>query len=119
MSGTDVLSPTAIPFERNFDAPYGELVEVAPNIRRLLAKNPSPFTFKGTGVFVVGRGRIAVIDPGPDDPKHIEALRHALRRETVTHILITHTHRDHSPAAKFLKRWTGAKTYGFGPHGSE
>ena len=60
---------------------------------------------------------VAVIDPGPDDPEHLEGLRAALRNETVTHILVTHTHRDHSPAARALKEWTGAKTYGFGPHG--
>jgi glyoxylase-like metal-dependent hydrolase (beta-lactamase superfamily II) len=118
MSQQEGGAPNEIPFERNFAAPYGELIEVAPNLRRLLTNNPSPFTFKGTGVYVVGRGRVAVIDPGPDDPKHLEALRRALAGETVTHILVTHTHRDHSPAAKFLKRWTGAKTYGFGPHGS-
>ncbi|HYM18643.1 MAG TPA: MBL fold metallo-hydrolase [Micropepsaceae bacterium] len=108
----------AISFDRNFDAPYEQLTEVAANVRHLLAHNPSPFTFKGTGVYVVGRGRVAVIDPGPDDSQHLESLRRALGQETVTHILITHTHRDHSPAAKVLKAWTGAKTYGFGPHGS-
>jgi len=70
-------------------------------------------------VFVVGEGEVAVIDPGPDDPSHLAALRAALAGETVTHILVTHTHRDHSPAAAALKLWTGAKTYGFGPHGGE
>src|SRR4030081_854361 len=108
----------AIPFERDFDAPYEEPVEVSPLIRRLLAANPSPFTFKGTGVTIIGKGKVAVIDPGPDDPEHLAALRAALEGETVTHILITHPHRDHSPAAKPLKAWTGARTYGFGPHGS-
>ena len=106
----------AIAFDRSFDAPYETLVRVAPGIRRLLAKNPGPFTFKGTGVAVLGEKRIAVIDPGPDDPAHLAALREALKHETVTHIFITHTHRDHSPAARALKEWTGAKTYGFGPH---
>ena len=105
-------------FERNFEAPYDRLVPVAPGIRRLLARNPGPFTFKGTGVLVLGKGNVTVIDPGPDDPGHLGALRAALEGETVTHILITHTHRDHSPAAHALKEWTGAKTYGFGPHGS-
>jgi glyoxylase-like metal-dependent hydrolase (beta-lactamase superfamily II) len=108
----------SIPFDRNFDAPYERLVEVAPRIRRLLTNNPGPFTFKGTGVAVIGRGKVAVIDPGPDDPAHLDALRDALQGETVTHILVTHTHRDHSPAARALKAWTGAPTYGFGPHGS-
>ena len=108
----------SIPFNRNFDAPYERLVEVAPRIRRLLTDNPGPFTFKGTSVAVVGRGNVAVIDPGPDDPAHLDALRRALQGETVTHILVTHTHRDHSPAARALKAWTGAPTYGFGPHGA-
>ena len=108
----------SIPFDRNFDAPYERLIEVAPRIRRLLAHNPGPFTFTGTNVSVIGEGRVAVIDPGPDDPAHLEALKHALKDETVTHILVTHTHRDHSPAARALKQWTGAPTYGFGPHGA-
>ena len=108
----------SIPFDRNFDAPYEQLIEVAPGIRRLLTRNPGPFTFKGTSVAVVGRGNVAVIDPGPDDPAHLDALREALKGETVTHILVTHTHRDHSPAARALKAWTGARVYGFGPHGA-
>jgi glyoxylase-like metal-dependent hydrolase (beta-lactamase superfamily II) len=108
----------AIPFEREFDAPYEQPVPVSPLIRRLLARNPGPFTFKGTGVAIIGKGEVAVIDPGPDDPDHLAALRAALEGKTVTHILVTHTHRDHSPAAKPLKAWTGAPTYGFGPHGS-
>jgi glyoxylase-like metal-dependent hydrolase (beta-lactamase superfamily II) len=107
----------ALVFERNFEAPYETLIGVAPRIRRLLARNPGPFTYKGTGVTVVGQGQVAVIDPGPDDPLHLAALRAALDGETVTHIFVTHTHRDHSPAAQLLKLWTGARTYGFGPHG--
>ncbi len=106
----------ALVFDRSFDAPYERLFRVSPRIRRLLAHNPSPFTFKGTGVAVIGEGEVAVIDPGPDDPTHLAALKESLRHETVTHILVTHTHRDHSPAARALKDWTGAKTYGFGPH---
>jgi glyoxylase-like metal-dependent hydrolase (beta-lactamase superfamily II) len=108
--------PAPIPFDRSFDAPYETLERVAPRIRRLLAHNPSPFTFKGTGVYVVGDRDVAVIDPGPDDAEHLTALKRALDGLTVTHILITHTHADHSPAARALKEWTGAKTYGFGPH---
>ena len=108
----------AIPFERDFTAPYDSVVSVAPRIRRLLARNPGPFTFRGTGVTIVGQGHVVVIDPGPDDPHHLAVLRDALKNETVTHILVTHTHRDHSPASRALEQWTGAKTYGFGPHGS-
>ena len=107
-----------IPFDTNFSAPYEQLVPVSPRIRRLLTRNPGPFTFKGTSVAVIGRGRVVVVDPGPDDPEHLAALRAALDGETVTHILVTHTHRDHSPAARALKQWTGAPTYGFGPHGA-
>jgi len=107
----------AISFDRSFDAPYERPVRASPRIRRMLAHNPSPFTFRGTSVAIVGEGNVAVIDPGPDDPEHLAALRAALAGETVTHILVTHTHRDHSPAARALKEWTGAPAYGFGPHG--
>ena len=108
----------AIPFERDFDAPYGPAVQVSPLIGRVLAPNPGPFTFKGTGVYIVGERDVAVIDPGPDVPAHVEALRRALAGKRVTHILVTHTHSDHSPAAQPLKEWSGAKTYAFGPHGA-
>ncbi|HUJ48130.1 MAG TPA: MBL fold metallo-hydrolase [Rhizomicrobium sp.] len=112
----------AIPFERNFDVPYGEVIQLSPMVSRLLAPNPSPFTFKGTGVYFVGASEgatdIAVIDPGPLLPEHLNALRRAIEGKRVSHILVTHTHADHSPAAAPLKEWTGAKTYGFGPHGS-
>lgn len=107
---------TVIPFDRTFDAPCGEAVAVSPRIRRVLAPNPGPFTFKGTSTAILGRGNVVVIDPGPDDPRHLANLRAALANDTVTHILVTHTHRDHSPAAGALKAWSGAKTYGFGPH---
>ena len=73
----------AIPFEREFDAPYERPVQVSPLIRRLLARNPSPFTFKGTGVAIIGKGEVAVVDPGPDDPEHLAALRAALEGKTV------------------------------------
>jgi glyoxylase-like metal-dependent hydrolase (beta-lactamase superfamily II) len=112
----------AIPFDRSFDAPYGEIQRLSPMVSRLLAHNPSPFTFKGTGVYIVGANEdardVAVIDPGPLLSEHLGALKRALEGKTVTHILVTHTHSDHSPAARPLKQWTGAKTYGFGPHGS-
>ena len=108
--------PTAIPYRRDLTFAYGRADSVAPLVRRVIARNPSAFTFHGTGTYIVGRGRVAVIDPGPDDAPHVEALRAALAGETVTHILITHTHRDHSPAAAALKALTGAPTQGFGPH---
>jgi glyoxylase-like metal-dependent hydrolase (beta-lactamase superfamily II) len=102
--------------DRNFHAPYGKCLSVAPKIARLLAPNPGPFTFKGTGVYIVGDHDVAVIDPGPDLPPHIEALQRALEGKCVTHILITHTHRDHSPAAAALKSFCGARTYAYAPH---
>lgn len=111
----------AIPFDRSFDAPYEEAQRVSPMISRLLARNPSPFTFKGTGVYIIGAdsGRdVAVIDPGPLLDEHVAALKRALDGKRLTHILVTHTHSDHSPAAEPLKQWSGAPTYGFGPHGS-
>jgi glyoxylase-like metal-dependent hydrolase (beta-lactamase superfamily II) len=108
----------AIPFIREFNAPYEDEVRVSPLITRVLAENPGPFTFKGTGVYIVGDEDVAVIDPGPDFLEHVEALKRALKDRRVTHILVTHTHTDHSPAAKYVKEWSGAKTYAFGPHGS-
>lgn len=100
----------------NFDAPYGLAIAVSPLIRRLLAPNPGPFTFRGTSAAIIGDGNVAVIDPGPDDPRHLEDLRRVLEGSSLSHILVTHTHRDHSPAARFLKQWTGAPICGFGPH---
>ena len=108
--------PVEIPFRRDFAFEYGRLEPVAPMIRRIVARNPSPFTFKGTGTYVVGNGDVAVIDPGPDIAEHVDALVAGLSSERVTHILITHTHRDHSPAARALQTASGAPTYGFGPH---
>src|SRR6202035_2417108 len=105
-----------IPYRREIAFEYGRLERVAPGIRRIVARNPGPFTFKGTGTYVVGDGEVAVIDPGPELEEHIAALVASLAEEHVTHILVTHTHRDHSPAAKALKAATGAPTYGFGPH---
>jgi glyoxylase-like metal-dependent hydrolase (beta-lactamase superfamily II) len=107
-----------IPFDRAFNAPYEENVRVSPLIGRVLTDNPGPFTFKGTGVYIVGGKDVAVIDPGPLVPSHVDALKRALDGRRISHILVTHTHSDHSPAAQPLKEWSGAKTYAFGPHGS-
>jgi glyoxylase-like metal-dependent hydrolase (beta-lactamase superfamily II) len=108
----------AVPFSRDFAVDYGQVDQVSPLIRRVVAENPGRFTFTGTGTYIVGHGKVAVIDPGPVLPAHLEALQRALDGETVTHILITHTHGDHSPGAAPLKAATGAPTYGFGPHPS-
>ncbi len=105
-----------IEFDRTFDVKPDEIAEVAPGVRRVVADNPSPFTFKGTNTYIVGKGTVAIIDPGPADPRHIDAILAALRGESVAQILVTHTHRDHSPAAAAIAKATGAKTFGEGPH---
>lgn len=94
------------------EAPYGRVETVSPLVRRVLARNPSPFTYTGTGTYIVGTGTVAIIDPGPDDAEHIAALLDAVAGETVSHIVITHTHRDHSPAAPAVKAATGAIVVG-------
>jgi glyoxylase-like metal-dependent hydrolase (beta-lactamase superfamily II) len=91
-------------------------VAVAPGVRRLTAPNPGPFTAAGTNTYIVGSGRVAIIDPGPDIPAHVDALLVALTGETVSHILVTHTHRDHSGAVSALKARTGAAVLSGGPH---
>jgi glyoxylase-like metal-dependent hydrolase (beta-lactamase superfamily II) len=107
-----------IPFNRTLRLGPGVIDDVAPGVRRILVDNPGPFTFKGTLSYIIGRGRVAIIDPGPVDARHTAALLAAVRGETVTHIIITHTHRDHSPGAAPLKEMTGALTVGEGPHRS-
>jgi glyoxylase-like metal-dependent hydrolase (beta-lactamase superfamily II) len=89
---------------------------VSPLVRRLIANNGGPYTFTGTCSYVVGSGSVAVIDPGPDDPRHIETLLGALAGETIAHILVTHTHRDHSPGAALLQAATGAPVIGCAPY---
>jgi glyoxylase-like metal-dependent hydrolase (beta-lactamase superfamily II) len=108
---------SSLDFDQSLRAVYGRAQRLSPKVERLLANNPSPFTFRGTGVYLVGDDRhVAVIDPGPDDPAHIASLLAAIGSRKVGHILVTHTHRDHSPAAAALKKATGAKTYAYGPH---
>ena len=105
-----------IPYDKSFDLPPDTVEQVALGVRRILCNNPGPFTFKGTVSYIVGQGRVAIIDPGPVDEPHIAALLDAVRGETVTHIIVTHTHRDHSPAAARIKAATGAPTFAEGPH---
>ena len=107
----------AIPFVSAMDFTYGEVAEVVPGIRRIVARNPSPFTLHGTGTYIVGRGRVAVIDPGPALPAHIDAILRATAGETISHVLVTHCHRDHSPGCGLLAEHVDAETYAFGPHG--
>lgn len=96
---------------------YGVVDQLSANIRRVICNNPGPFTFTGTGTYLVGRGSVAVIDPGPDDPAHIDALLHATRGEEITHILVTHTHVDHSPGCALLQPHCDAPTYAYAAHG--
>jgi glyoxylase-like metal-dependent hydrolase (beta-lactamase superfamily II) len=105
-----------IPYNKSFDLVPGRAAEVAPGVRALVANNPGPFTFKGTVSYIIGRGKVAIVDPGPEDDTHIAALLDAVRGETVTDIFVTHTHRDHSPAVPKIKAATGAKVYAEGPH---
>ncbi len=98
------------------DAPYGVAEQVSPLIRRVIADNPSKFTYRGTGTYIVGHGRVAVIDPGPILESHRLALEQALVGEQVEGILVTHCHSDHSPLAQWLREHTGAPTFAIGPH---
>ncbi|MDD9729495.1 MBL fold metallo-hydrolase [Mameliella sp. AT18] len=100
----------------DFQPRTGIAETLAPGLRRVLAPNPSPMTFRGTNTYLLGTGGIAVIDPGPDDPTHLQALLDALTPgQEITHILVTHAHLDHSPLARDLSRRTGAPVLGFGP----
>ncbi|MFP4520151.1 MAG: MBL fold metallo-hydrolase [Oceanicaulis sp.] len=105
----------SIPFVRDFDFEYGRCDRLSPLVRRVVAPNPGPFTFTGTGVFIVGNKTVAVIDPGPADPAHEAALDAALEGETVSHVLVTHHHLDHSPLAHRLARKHGARVHGMSP----
>ena len=101
-----------IPYVREIDFEYGRCDQVSPLIRRVIANNPSAFTYVGTGTYIVGRGEVAVIDPGPDDPAHLAAILAAVAGERVAQILITHHHSDHSPLARPLQAATGAPIVG-------
>jgi glyoxylase-like metal-dependent hydrolase (beta-lactamase superfamily II) len=121
----------AIQFDLSLEPRYGELVRLTPLVARLLAPNQGPYTFRGTGVYIIGasdrsvggsrsdQNEVVVIDPGPDLPEHIAALKRVLAGHKVSHILITHSHSDHSPAARPLQQWCGAPIYGFGPLASD
>lgn len=97
------------------DAPYAKLDELEPAIARVLAHNPSAFTYFGTQTYLIGVAKVAVIDPGPDLPEHVEALEKAIGNRPVVAIMCTHTHRDHSPAARPLAERTGAPIVGCAP----
>ncbi len=105
-----------IPFNRDYPITPGVIDKPVLGVRRLLCNNPSPFTFTGTNSYIIGTGNVAIVDPGPDDDAHLNALLDAVRGETVTHIFVTHTHLDHSPGVPRIKQATGAKVYAEGPH---
>ena len=111
------LKIVEISFRRDMVAQYGESVQVSDRVRRVLARNPGPYTYLGTGTYIIGRGEVGIIDPGPSDPQHIDAIVRATRGERITHILVTHTHLDHSSGIPQLLQHCDATTYGFGPHG--
>jgi len=98
----------ALVFDRDFAPRHGEAVEVAPDVRRVTAPNAGPYTFRGTNTFLIGDGDLLVLDPGPDQPAHIDALLRAIDGAKVAAILVTHSHYDHSQAAPHLKTLTGA-----------
>jgi glyoxylase-like metal-dependent hydrolase (beta-lactamase superfamily II) len=107
----------SIPFLKEDSLAPGAVEQTAPGIRRVLCGNPGPFTYRGTNSWIIGQGdSVAILDPGPVDAAHLAALLEATKGERITHILVSHTHRDHSPGVAALKAATGAPSYGFGPH---
>ncbi len=108
-----------MPYVHESAPAYGVVEWMSPLVRRVMAHNPSKFTYHGSGTYLVGRGSVAVIDPGPASQTHIDALLQALEPgEVISHILVTHTHSDHSPGARLLQERIPALTHGFGPHGA-
>ena len=111
------MAATPIPFVPPIEVTYGEATRLSPLVRRVVAENPSKYTYMGTGTYIVGRGDVAVVDPGPALDAHRDALSTVLAGERVRAILVTHCHADHSPLSAWLRDETGAPTYAFGPHG--
>ena len=103
-----------LPFKKTMSFAYGVPRELAPGVVRIVANNPNHFTFKGTNTYLVGTGALALIDPGPDDPAHLDAILKATGGRPISHVVITHTHRDHTDGMPAALAATGAKTVGFG-----
>ncbi len=106
----------AISFDTTFTPAYGEAIRTASGVVRVTANNPGPFSYYGTNSYIIGEETLAVIDPGPDDNAHLDALTAAIAGRPVSHIFVTHTHRDHSPLTAALKELTGATVVAEGPH---
>lgn len=106
----------SLTFDSKFAPHYGEAVDIAPDVQRITVNNPSPFTFYGTNSYLVGNDTLALIDPGPLDDAHKAALLNAIAGRPVSHIFVSHTHRDHSPLATVLKDELGASLVAEGPH---
>tara|TARA_B100000686_G_C16579147_1_gene857160 strand:- start:100 stop:996 length:897 start_codon:yes stop_codon:yes gene_type:complete len=109
------MTAASIPFIKEMAFEYGVAQEIIPGVRRIVAPNPSPFTFKGTNTYIIGYGEVALIDPGPLLEQHVENIKRALRKEAITHIFVTHSHIDHSPAADRIREITGAPVIGSYP----
>ncbi|MBC2884647.1 MBL fold metallo-hydrolase [Ochrobactrum sp. CM-21-5] len=106
----------ALVFDSSFSPEYGKPVELGKGILRLTVNNPSAFTFHGTNSYIIGQDTLAIIDPGPEDEAHYQALLATIRGRPVSHIFVSHTHRDHSPLARRVSRKLGALTVAEGPH---
>lgn len=107
---------SSISFRTAMEFEYGVPRELIPGVVRLVANNPSPFTYKGTNSYLIGETDLALIDPGPADPAHLAAILKAAKGRPITHILTTHTHRDHIDGLSAAIAATKAKTAGFGPY---
>lgn len=105
-------------FNRSVDVDYGVAQKVAPEVRRIVANNPGPYTFLGTNTYVVGSGQVVVVDPGPADQDHLKAIAGAIKGERLTHILVTHSHHDHCDGAKPLQAMLGGEIVAYGPTGT-
>ncbi len=116
MSGAPLESEEEPQFERAFEPAHGQPIDVAAGVRRITVNNPGPFTFHGTNSYLVGERTLAVIDPGPLDGDHLDALLRAIDGRPVSHILVSHTHRDHAPLARVLQARVGGVIAAEGPH---
>ena len=103
-------------FDRDFDPRHGEAVPLSPLVTRVTVNNPGPFTFHGTNTYLIGRDTLAIVDPGPVDDAHADALVRAVAGRPVSHVVVTHTHADHSPLARPLADRLGAALVGCAPH---